>query len=219
MDTQYRESFAPVSPDVGHPEPPRAATPFAASAAAIAAAVEQRNAGVLFPLSNTAPNADPPLTIRVRRLTMTELAVAKGLPAAMHATVMRAFKEFAGGANFVNFRSYDELAEKVSGNLDLANAMLVLGAIEPRVVLTPEETEGDPEALYVGYVHPDDRIAYLSWCNGVASKELADRLTPFPVAGVGSLRTVPADAERRGEAERQPGHARGGLHAVGAPGL
>jgi hypothetical protein len=144
---------------------------------------QEHELGYLFPLPYTGSKQ-----LRVRRIPLATITQIAGLSSDMQVQLMDLIREMRAGNQFIA-QNWDELTKNQKRQLDLANAMTVAGAIEPRVFATDAEADAhDPtgeRAVCIDDIDPRDRIAYLySILN--PDSEAAKVMAPFPGERLGS---------------------------------
>lgn len=132
---------------------------------------------------------------RVRRIPLADLANVVGLTSDMQATILDVFRILREGKG-LDLETWDEVSKSQAKNRDLANGLVMLGFLEPRVVATAEEADALGEgAIPVEEIDVRDRLRYL---NHIVQPEgeAARSMRPFPEPGLAS--SQPAQS---GEAE------------------
>lgn len=120
---------------------------------------------------------------RVKRIPLANLASIAGLTSEMQDTVLEVFRMLREGKGY-DFETWAEITRNQERQRELANGLVMLGFIEPRVVGSEAEADALGEgAVWVEEVDIRDRLAYLSHVvqpNGEAAKSMR----PFPDAGL-----------------------------------
>lgn len=142
--------------------------------------------GYLFPLTATGGAA------RVTKLNMTDNVVLRGIPTHLQGVVLRTFRN--GGS--APPKDWDGFLKDAEDSRQIANALCIMGFLEPRLVATEAEAEADPDAVWVEDIDIDDRIRFMR-LSARLETEAAVGLVPFPAARVGGVEAVSAGQPNR----------------------
>lgn len=134
--------------------------------------------GVPFTLHRTGGEA------KVKVLSLTDHVTLLGIPPQLQGEVLEIFNETAkvekGQITIETITKNQERQER------LANAICVVGFVEPRLVMTEDELdENDPDLWLVDDLHIEERVRYLNFVMGRDTQSLK-RLQTFLVEGVAS---------------------------------
>jgi hypothetical protein len=149
---------------------------------------EQEGKGFLFHLHRSGFDA------HVRWLSIADLSTLVGLPVAQQNIVLKVFNDYRREQDRQSKQkgttplTWDKVLENQSNSLEIADVLVCAGFINPKVVLTENDLDGDEHTIVVTDLHKAERLRYSQIALGQNEEEAA-KLAPFPEEG---LRRVPA---------------------------
>lgn len=168
--------------------------------------------GLEFTLAATSIGMSKPMTARIRRLSLLDRSTLKDLPEPVQATVWAGLKDLQKEQKRIQEEGGDpeSLLDALKSNertLAAADPFCVAAFIEPRVVATTDDLNGDPDAWVVTDLAPEDRLAVFIICAD-AESEQAKKLRVFRPRSVVDVShhtvvpTAPAPLRTLGPEER-----------------
>lgn len=151
---------------------------------------EQEKKGFLFHLHRSGYDA------HVHWLSIADLSTLVGLPVAQQNIVLKVFNDYRREQERQNKQkgtvplTWDKVLENQANSLEIADVLVCSGFIDPKVVLTEDDLDGDPHTIVVTDLHKAERLRYSQIALGQNEEEAA-KLAPFPEEGLRRVPSVP----------------------------
>jgi hypothetical protein len=159
---------------------------------------EQEDRGFLFHLHRSGFDA------HVRWLSIADLSTLVGLPVAQQNIVLKVFNDYRreqerqAKTKASTPLTWDKVLENQSNSLEIADVLVCNGFINPKVVMTEDDLDGNENTIVVTDLHKAERLRYSQIALGQNEEEAA-KLAPFPEAGsrrVPSVSLLPKHEQR-----------------------